>query len=98
MDHLVGDVFGDRGKIKVAVLRAHLGVVDHLEEEIAQFPFEVVHVSLFDGIGDFIGFFNGVGHDRGIGLFNIPRATCFGITQAGHDFKKAGQTAVWIET
>ena len=54
------------------LLLRHAGVKYHLQQEIAEFVAQIIEIAARDGIGDFIGFFDGVGNDGGEGLFEIP--------------------------
>ena len=48
-------------KPEFALLAGHLRVKNHLEKQVAQLIFQIMHVHAFDRVGDFIGFLDGVG-------------------------------------
>ena len=90
-DHFVGDGAGDVGEGEAAFLGGHLGVVDDLEEEVAEFIGEGGEIASGDGVGDFVGFLDGVGGDGVEGLLNVPRAAGGGGAEGGHDVEEAAQ-------
>ena len=59
------------------------------EQEVAQFVLEGRHIVTLDGVGDLVGFFDGVGRDGPERLFDIPWAARFGIAQPCHDLEQA---------
>ena len=58
---------------RVLLLR-HAGVIHHLQQEIAEFLAEIVEIAARDGVGDLIGFLDGVGRDRRKILLEVPGA------------------------
>jgi len=57
--------------------------VEHdLEEQVAEFLAQFRIDAVFDRIDDFVGLFDEVAHERGVGLLAVPRARA---PQAGHD-------------
>ena len=42
-----------------------------------------------DGVGHLVGFLQHIGRQRGMGLFQVPRAASIGIAQASHHGFKA---------
>ena len=88
-DHLVGDAARDRVEIEAAVFPRHLGMKDHLEEQIAELVAERHTVALADRFGDLVGLFDGVGRDGLEILFEVPRAAAIRIAQPRHDLQQA---------
>jgi hypothetical protein len=64
----------------------HAGVVDDLEQKVAEFVLEVDEIVARDGIGDLVGFLQRIGRDRAERLLKVPRAAAAGRAQGGHDF------------
>ena len=95
-DHLVGHGVGHLVEGEQPCLSRHLGVEHRLEEQITQLAFQVVPGFAFDGIGDFMGFFDGIGRDGGEGLFDVPGAAGVRVAQAAHDLQKAGHAALGV--
>ncbi len=87
-DHLVDDGPGDVVKGEGALFLRHPGVEDHLEEEVAQLVAQVGQVAPLDGVGHFIGLFDGVGGDGGEGLLQVPGAAVLRVAEAGHDVEE----------
>ena len=56
-----------------------------LEQQIAKFTAQVVHVCAFDRVCDFIGFFDRIRCDCLEGLGSVPFAAALGIAQPRHD-------------
>ncbi len=94
-DHLFGYAFNHVTEVEMPVFFCHAGVVNHLQEQVSQFLAKVRHVVLGDRIGNFVGFFQGVGRDRFERLFQIPGASGNGCPQGGHDFDKTGDVTAW---
>ena len=69
----------------------HLGIEEHLQQQIAEFPGEFGPVAIIDGFQNFVGFFQGVGLDGIEGLFAIPGAAARGA-QTLHDGDRAFET------
>ncbi|MCY1242164.1 hypothetical protein D9M72_551090 [compost metagenome] len=88
-DHLARHRFDDVAKGKVAGFLRHPGMEHHLQQQIAEFVAEVVHVAALDGIGNLIGFLDRVGFDRLEGLDDVPGATGFRLPERGHDIEQA---------
>ena len=82
--HLFDDAARHVGEVETAFLAGDLGVEHDLEQQIAQLRFQFVPILAGDGIGNFVGFLDGVRHDGGVGLFPIPRTTVVGIAQSRH--------------
>lgn len=83
--HLVRNAAHNGLKAEMPQFFAYRGVIDGLKQEIAQFALQFRPVLTRDGIGDLIGFLDGVGRDSVKCLLDIPRTARFGITQTAHD-------------
>ncbi len=95
-NHLVGDRPGHIGEGEGAGLLGHAGVVDDLEQQIAQLLLQLAHLAALDGVGDLVGFFDGVGGDAGEGLLDVPGAAALRVAQPGHDLDEPEQRVlVW---
>ena len=81
-DHLVGDRSRDFLEIEQAGLLGHLRMVDHLQQEIAQLVLEVLEIAPRDGVGDLVGFLDGVGRDAREILLEVPRTAACGSRSA----------------
>ena len=88
-DHLARDRLDHVAEGEGVLLLGHAGVIDHLQQEIAEFVLEIVEIAARDGIGDLIGFLDGVGRDGRKILFEIPRTAGDGRAQRRHDFEQA---------
>jgi hypothetical protein len=64
-----------------------LGVEENLKKEIAELFGEFRVVSTVEGVENFVGFFNEVGAEGGVGLLAVPGAA-IGRPEAGHDSDK----------
>ena len=95
-DHLVSDGLDDAVKGEMPGLCTHLGVIDRLQQQIAQFALQLGPVGPGDSIGHLVRLFDGIGRDGGEILFDIPWATRVRVTQAAHDFQQAGHAAVGV--
>ena len=83
-DEFFVQVGGDVVDGEVAGLRGHLGVEEDLQQEIAEFVFEIGPGAALDGVEDLVGLFEGVALDGVEGLFAVP-GTAVGSAQASHD-------------
>ena len=93
VDHLVGDGGGhvvEAGSALGLSLR-HLGVIDDLQQQVAEFLLERRHVVALDGVGDLVGFLDRVRRDGPEGLVDVPRAAVLAVAQPGHDRQQPGQ-------
>ena len=86
--HLVGDGGRDRREAEPAGLLGQAGVVDDLEQQIAQLVLQPVQIAARDGIGDLIGLLDGVRRDGGEGLLPVPGTAGDGIAQRRHDIEQ----------
>ena len=91
-DQLATDAAADRGQIKAALLLGDLGVEHHLQQEVTEFLFQVAIVAVADGIGHFMGLFDHVGHQGGVGLLQVPGTSRLGIPQAGHHLNELAES------
>ena len=87
-DHLVSNAGGNIIEAEQPRFFGNPGVIDDLQQQIAQFISQGSHILLFNRISHFIGFFDRVGGDGLECLFDIPRTTCFRVTQAYHDVEQ----------
>ena len=88
-DHLARDRLDHVAERECVLLLGHPGVKHHLKQEITEFLPEIVEVAARDGIGDLVGFLDGVGGNGRKILFEIPGATGTGRPQRHHDFEQA---------
>jgi hypothetical protein len=88
-DHLARDRLDDVAECECISLLGHPGVKHHLKQEIAELLPEIVEIAARDGIGDLVGFLDGVGSDARKILFEVPGATAAGRPQRRHDFEQA---------
>jgi hypothetical protein len=65
----------------------HPGVIDDLQQQIAQLVVQPGHVALFDGVGHLAGLLDGVGGNRAEILNAVPR-TAIRRAKADHDFQQ----------
>ena len=82
-DHLVGDGAGHVGEGEGPLFLGHARIIDDLQQQIAQFVGQRDQVAGTGGVGDLVGFFDGVGSDRGEGLHAVPRAAGRRVAQGG---------------
>jgi hypothetical protein len=64
-------------------------VINYLQQEIAEFATEIVEIAARDGIGDLIGFLDGIGRNGCKILLEVLGATGAGRSQRRHDFEQA---------
>ena len=86
VDKLVAEHVADVCYIEVTRFGADLSIEDDVQEQVAQLLGDVMHVVRQDGVGQFVGFFDGVGAEGIDGLFAVP-GTFF--PQVVHDVEKA---------
>ncbi len=60
-DQLAGDAVDHAGKFEAIFFPGQLAVVHHLKQQVAQLALQVIEVAALDGIGHFVGFFQGMG-------------------------------------
>jgi len=61
----------------------------HLEQQVAKLVPDVADIAARHGVGNFVGFLDGVRHDRFEPLRTIPFASTDRIAEAGHDAEEA---------
>ena len=67
--------FGDDvGDGEAAFLAGDLRVEEDLKKEVAEFFGEFGVIGAIEGVEDFVGFFDEIGAEGGVGLFAVPRA------------------------
>ena len=81
-------------EVKTLLLPGDLGMQYHLQQQVPQFLLELAVVAVTDGIGDLVGFLEHVGHERGVGLFQIPWAAPVGIAQVRHNIDQLLQSVL----
>jgi hypothetical protein len=88
--------FGDNiGDGEAALLASDLSVKEDLEKEVTEFLGELGIVCAIEGIEDFVGFFDEISAEGGVGLLAVPGAAV-GRAEARHDsdeFFKGGADA-----
>ncbi len=89
--HLVGDQAGDGGEVEAVLRLAQAGVVDDLEQQVAELVRKGRPVAAGDGVGDLIGFLYRVGRDGVEGLRLIPGAAGGWVAEGGHDVQQPGE-------
>ena len=89
-DHFGGDAFDNIAKIERTLLLCHLGVIDDLKQQIAQFLPQVIEVVPGNGVNNLVGFLEGVGRDGAEILLEVPRTAGFRGPQGRHDLDQAG--------
>jgi hypothetical protein len=83
-NHFVVDFADDVVDGEAAIFGGDLGVEEDLEEEVAELFGEFGVVAGVESVEDFVGFFDEVGAEGGVGLFAVPR-TAAGSAETGHD-------------
>lgn len=74
-------------------LGGHLGMKDHLQQDVAEFARQVVEASLIDGLDDLIALLKQMLAQRGVRLLAVPGAALF-AAQQGHNLHQPVKTAV----
>ena len=75
---------------EVAGLARHLGIKEHLQQEVAQFLAQIIPMPALDGVEDLVGFLKGIFPDGVEALLAIP-GTAIGAAQPGHDAHGFGE-------
>ena len=88
-DHLARDRLDHVAERERILLLGHAGMIHHLQQEIAELVAEIVEIAARDGVGDLIGFLDGVGRDGRKILLEVPRAAAVGRAQRRHDLEQA---------
>ena len=92
-DHLPCDRFDHVAEGKGVLLFRHAGVIDDLQQEIAQFLAKVVEIAARDRVRYLIGLLDRVGRNGRKVLFEVPRTACYRRAQRRHDLDEAGNIA-----
>ena len=95
-DHLVRDRAHHIREGEGPGLLGHPGVIDGLEQQVAQFVAQIGHVAALDGVGDLVGFLDRIGRDRGEILLDVPGTAPVGVTQPRHDGDQPRQATVGV--
>ena len=88
-DHLVRDRGRHLVEIEQPGLLGHAGMVDHLQQEVAQLALEVRQIAPRDRIGDLVGLLDGIACDAREILLEVPRTAALGIAQPRHHLEQA---------
>ena len=88
-DQFVADAVGNRIQIKALLLPSDLGMQHHLQQQIPQLFLHLGIAALADRIGHFMGLFQHVGHQRGMGLLQIPGTARCWIPELGHNIDQS---------
>ena len=86
--HFIADRIGDTVEGEKPFLLSDCGMINGLQQKIAQFSLQIGHIAARNGIGHLIGFFDRIGGNGAETLLNVPRAARVRITQAAHDIKQ----------
>jgi len=92
-DHFPANRFNDVAKAECVLLLGHPGVIDDLEQEVAEFVLEVIEIVAANRVGDFVGFLDRVRRDGREILLQIPRAAGSWRAQRRHDLDQPGKVA-----
>ena len=87
-NELAGDAVDHAIELETPLLPGQLAVVDHLEQQVAQLTLQVLEVTALDGVGDFVGLFEGMRDDARVVLLQVPWATVLRVAQAGHEVQQ----------
>src|SRR5262245_59817198 len=87
-DHLGGDGIDHVAEAEASLFFSHAGVIDDLQQEIAELALEPVKIVPRDRVGDLVGFLDGVWRDGREALLAILRATRLGIAKPRHHAQK----------
>lgn len=71
-DQLAGDAVHHLVESEAILFASQLAVIDHLEQQVAQFLAQLREVPLLYGVRYFVGFFQGVRDDGRVALLEIP--------------------------
>ena len=87
-DHLARDRLNHVAEGKGVLLFRHAGVIDDLQQEVAQFLAEVIEIAARDRVGYLIGLLDGVGRNGRKILLEVPRTARHRRAQRRHDFEQ----------
>ena len=88
-NQLVANASGNRIEIEALCFPGDLRVEHHLQQQVAEFLLEILVVTMTDCIGHFVGLFQDIWHQRGMGLFQVPGAARCWIPQLCHDIDQS---------
>ena len=74
-DELTVQMVEHVGDGEMALVRGHLGVEEHLQEQVAELFRQMGEIPALDGVEDLVGLFECVFANGIEGLFAVPRAT-----------------------
>ena len=74
-NHFFIDFADDSGDVEAPFFVSDLGVEEDLKKEIAEFFGKFGVIRGVEGIEDFIGFFDQIGAQGGVGLLAVPGTT-----------------------
>ena len=94
-NHFVVDFADNVVDGEAALFGGDLGVEEDLKEEVAEFFGEFGVVAGVEGVEDFVGFFDEIGAEGGVGLFSVPGAAA-GSAEAGHEGGEFGEGGAGI--
>ncbi len=83
---------GYGGEIKPAALLAQLCQKHHLEQQITELVADPAGLRAADGVGQFVGFFDGVRRDAREGLQLVPGAALLWIAEPHHQGQQCFQS------
>lgn len=92
-DHLAGDRLDHIAERERVLLLSHPGVIDHLQQQVAEFLAQIVEIAARDRIRNLIGLLDRVGRDGLEILHEVPRAAGHRRAQRSHDLDQAGNVA-----
>ena len=95
-EHFLGDRIDHIGKLKGALLLGHAGVIDHLQQQVAELILQSGHVLPFNGINNLVGLFDGIGGNGRKGLREVPGTTRVWGAQGRHNGEQVGQRFVGL--
>jgi len=96
-NHLVVDFADNIENGEAALFGSDLRVEEDLEEEIAEFFGEFAVVVGIESVKDFVGLFDEISAEGGVGLLAVP-GTAAGAAEAGHDGGELGERRAGIFT
>ena len=86
-NHFLVNFADDVGDGEAALFLCDLGVEENLEKQVAEFFGELGVVGGFEGVEDFVGFFDKIRAKSGVSLFAVPGAAA-GRAEARHEGNK----------
>ena len=92
-DHLFVIACTTSPKAKSPCLLGHPGVVDDLQQQVAELVAQIVEIAARDRVGHLVGFLDRIGRDGREILLDVPGTAGLGIAQRRHDLDQAGNVA-----